>query len=214
MYVDECPWAVYNPHVDELREFRDLLRSRLRERGDLARLSAASGIASHVLGRWRDGHGRPTDVNLKRLAPALGVPYEELMRMCSYLSADHNAAKSQAEERISQQQTAARTQRLRWVEVLGPRMGTAAAEDYYWETVRQLADTTLSVIEKTWTAVSDPTDTAISAPVSDHPKRSRRKPNTGKGPLSRYQHTGSDLLARRFTVADDRRPVVSDRRAA
>lgn len=138
MYVDEYPYAVYNPHVDELREFRDLLRSRLRERGDLARLSAASGIASHVLGRWRDGEGRPSDANLKRLAPALGVPYEELLRMCGYLSADPDAAKNRVDERISQQQTAARTQRRRWVEVLGPRMGEAEAEDYYWETVRQL----------------------------------------------------------------------------
>lgn len=66
-------------------EFRELLRTRLAGRGDLARLSETSGIASHVLGRWRDGIGRPTDINLRRLAPALGVPYEELARMCGYL---------------------------------------------------------------------------------------------------------------------------------
>ena len=66
-------------------EFRALLRSRLSERGALARLSKASGIASHVIGRWRDGEGRPTDTNLKRLAPALGVPYEALAQMCDYM---------------------------------------------------------------------------------------------------------------------------------
>lgn len=72
----------YYPFVDE---FRQLLRDRLRERGALARLSEASGIASNVIGRWRDGAGRPTDVNLARLAPAIGVPYEELLKMCQYL---------------------------------------------------------------------------------------------------------------------------------
>jgi transcriptional regulator with XRE-family HTH domain len=75
-------------------EFRTLLRSRLRERGALARLSQTSGIASHVLGRWRDGDSRPSDTNLKRLAPALGVSYEALARMCGYLPDDAGHASS------------------------------------------------------------------------------------------------------------------------
>jgi transposase-like protein len=66
-------------------EFRELLRARLVGRGALARLSKESGIASHILGRWRDGIGRPTDTNLKRLAPALGVDYGQLMQLCGYL---------------------------------------------------------------------------------------------------------------------------------
>ena len=66
-------------------EFAALLRSRLSARGDLARLAELSGITSHVLGRWRDGVGRPTDTNLRKLAPALGVPYEDLAKMCGYL---------------------------------------------------------------------------------------------------------------------------------
>lgn len=125
--------------------------------------------------------------------------------MCGYWSADPNAAKGQARARMSHQQTAAQAQRLRWVEVLGPRMGEDAAEDYYWDTVKQHVDTTLSVIEKTWTAVSEPVDTAVNAPVSEHPKRGRRPKNGGNGPLSAHQHAGSNLLARRFPVASDRR---------
>lgn len=69
-------------------EFRALLRERMRGRGDQARLAEASGIPSNALGRWRDGYGRPTDTNLRKLAPALGQPYESLAKMCGYLSDD------------------------------------------------------------------------------------------------------------------------------
>ena len=65
-------------------DFRALLPSRA-ERGALARLAEQSGISSNVLGRWRDGVGRPSPANLEKLAPALGVPYESLLRMCGYL---------------------------------------------------------------------------------------------------------------------------------
>jgi hypothetical protein len=80
--VDERAFADYYPNVDE---FRELLRSHLSERGALARLSKNSGIASHVIGRWRDGHGRPTDTNLRKIAPFLGYAYEDLLKMCGYL---------------------------------------------------------------------------------------------------------------------------------
>lgn len=69
-------------------EFRELLRSHLSERGALARLAETSGIASHVIGRWRDGRGRPTDGNLRKIAPALGYTYEDLARMCGYLDGE------------------------------------------------------------------------------------------------------------------------------
>lgn len=65
--------------------FQDLLRSRLAQRGDLARLAEASGLRSPVIARWKEGSSRPTPSNLWRVAPALGQTYEELMRMCGYL---------------------------------------------------------------------------------------------------------------------------------
>ena len=68
-----------------MEQFRALLQERTAERGALARLSQISGIRSPVIGCWRDGIGRPSDTNLKKLAPALGVSYEDLMKMCGYL---------------------------------------------------------------------------------------------------------------------------------
>jgi len=69
-------------------EFRALLQERMAMRGAQARLAETSGIPSPVLGRWRDGIGRPTDTNLKKLAPALGMPYEDLAKMCGYLDGE------------------------------------------------------------------------------------------------------------------------------
>lgn len=68
-----------------MEQFRVLLKTHTAERGALTRLSKRSGIPTPVLGRWRDGIGRPTDTNLRKLAPALGVPYEDLAKMCGYL---------------------------------------------------------------------------------------------------------------------------------
>ncbi len=66
-------------------EFRALLRQRRAQRGGLARLAETSGIGSPVLSRWERGETRPSPANLERLAPALGVPYEDLLKMCGYL---------------------------------------------------------------------------------------------------------------------------------
>jgi len=68
-----------------MEEFRALLRDRMRGRGAQARLAELSGIPSNALGRWRDGDGRPTDTNLRKLALALGESYERLAKMCGYL---------------------------------------------------------------------------------------------------------------------------------
>lgn len=71
--------------MDEWAQFRTLLRDRLSERGALARLAKASGLNSPVIGRWEKGESRPSPANLERLAPALGVPYEDLLKMSGYL---------------------------------------------------------------------------------------------------------------------------------
>lgn len=71
--------------MDEWEQFRTLLRDRLKERGALARLAKASGLNSPVIGHWARGETRPSPANLERLAPALAIPYEELMRMAGYL---------------------------------------------------------------------------------------------------------------------------------
>lgn len=68
-----------------MSDFPSFLQSRLRQRGDLAKLSEASGIAGQVLKRWASGEMRPRPDGLRKLAPAVGLPYEELMKLCGYL---------------------------------------------------------------------------------------------------------------------------------
>jgi transcriptional regulator with XRE-family HTH domain len=70
-----------------MQRFSEWLASRLLElgwsKGDLSR---ASGIADGVISRWStDSTRRPSPASLARIAPALGIPYEDLMRLCGYL---------------------------------------------------------------------------------------------------------------------------------
>lgn len=77
--------ACYIAHVNE---FRALLTERLRPRGALARLARESDIKSPVIGHWQRGETRPSPANLGKIAGPLGVPYEDLLRMCGYLPGD------------------------------------------------------------------------------------------------------------------------------
>lgn len=64
-------------------EFRELLAPHTAVRGGLARLSEQSGVAPHLISSWanRKKPVTPSPANLQRIAPALGVPYETLLRM-------------------------------------------------------------------------------------------------------------------------------------
>jgi transcriptional regulator with XRE-family HTH domain len=74
---------MYTARVDELVA---LLDSRLTERGAIARLAEASGLHAYQISRLVGPNPpRPNPRTLERLAPALGVPYEDLMKMCGYL---------------------------------------------------------------------------------------------------------------------------------
>lgn len=116
--------------MDGLEQFRALLRDRLKERGALARLAEDSGINSPVIGRWRDGVGRPTDTNLKRLAPALGVPYEDLAKMCGYMPGEPDPIQSELDTRLARLgATLSKYPRAVWMAVLeaNDRMAEALA---------------------------------------------------------------------------------------
>lgn len=70
-----------------MQTFPEWLRARLDERqwtsGDLGR---ASGVSNSIIWRWlSDRPNRPTPANLEKIAPVLGVAYEELLRLCGYL---------------------------------------------------------------------------------------------------------------------------------
>lgn len=69
-----------------MQSFSDWLAERLRERDwSSADLGRASGVDKTNITRWISERRRPTPANLKRIAPSLGVSYEELMRRCDYL---------------------------------------------------------------------------------------------------------------------------------
>lgn len=171
------------------------MRSRLRGRGDLARLSTASGIASHVIGRWRDGEGRPTDVNLKRLAPALGVPYEELLKMCGYLPGEL-AAETDAIRQAMHAQVDA------WFNSVGPNL-----EDPFASSLKVVGDSVLVLIESAKTAVSAQPLTPVSGAVNGKNKHGRTSRKGGDSPLTRAQHPGHALLDAILTTVDPRRSL-------
>lgn len=70
-----------------MQAFREWLRAALDERGwTNADLERASGVGNSIIWRWlAQSPRRPTPANLAKIAPALGVPYEDLLRMCGYL---------------------------------------------------------------------------------------------------------------------------------
>jgi transcriptional regulator with XRE-family HTH domain len=79
-----------------MHELRALLQGRLRQRGAKAQLAKETGIDASLIGKWADEESGicPSPKNLERLAPALGVSYEDLMRMCRYLPDDRTAPQS------------------------------------------------------------------------------------------------------------------------
>lgn len=88
-------------YARRVERFREVLRARVRQRGDLARLADESGIHAVVIGRWITDGIRPSTENLAKLAPALGLPYEELLRLCGYLPGTPAASGGQDSELVS-----------------------------------------------------------------------------------------------------------------
>jgi transcriptional regulator with XRE-family HTH domain len=74
----------------QTQDFRTALRAALDRRDwNYSDLGRAAGISPSVIARWLPAPPgiprRPTPENLERLAPALGIPYEDLMQLCGYL---------------------------------------------------------------------------------------------------------------------------------
>lgn len=68
---------------DGMEAFSRLLQERTGypKRGALAELERISGIYGPMIGRWIRQEVRPTDANLRRLAPALGLTFDDLWRI-------------------------------------------------------------------------------------------------------------------------------------
>src|SRR5690348_7679298 len=76
----------------ESEEFSKFLRGWLdRHSWNVPQLARASGIADAVIRRWLLPPGvakLPSNANLRKLAPVLEVPEDQLFRMCGYLAGD------------------------------------------------------------------------------------------------------------------------------
>jgi repressor LexA len=71
----------------EQNDFGKMLR-RLREEAGYksqTRFAAACGVDNSTIARLERGETKPTPETLKKLAPCLGVPYEELLAAAGYL---------------------------------------------------------------------------------------------------------------------------------
>jgi repressor LexA len=66
----------------------------------LTHLSKASGISLPVLSRLQSGQSQPRPDTLKKLAPHLGVSYEELMRLAGHLPDDDNWKLDEVDEHL------------------------------------------------------------------------------------------------------------------
>lgn len=66
-----------------LEAFSRLLTERTGypRRGSLADMERVSNIPGPMLGRYCRGENRPTDENLRKLAPALGMTFEDLWKV-------------------------------------------------------------------------------------------------------------------------------------
>ena len=76
--------------MDSADDFGDFLDRWLAEqRWSQGRLAHESGISQGLISKWvhsdRSRRSVPSPRNLEKLAPVLGVPYEDLMRLGGYL---------------------------------------------------------------------------------------------------------------------------------
>lgn len=84
--------------------FREFLTDWLARTGwSASRLARESGVRQNVISRWASQTPtRPSPENLQKLAPVVGVDYEDLMRMCGYLPADQAAPDGEPADELEQ----------------------------------------------------------------------------------------------------------------
>ena len=87
-----------------------------------AQLSRASGVPQNVISRWLgDAPPRPSLKNLAKLAPAVGVPYEDLLSLCGYLPGPLSPQPDQRRQVMHETLDA-------WLNAVG-----AAYEAFFWQ---------------------------------------------------------------------------------
>lgn len=157
-----------------MQAFQDWLRARLTELDwTNADLERATGVSNSIIWRWlASSPRRPTPANLKKIAGPLGVPYEDLMKLCNYLPGEPRAV-------VDQQRQAIRDQFDAWRIAVGPEY-----EEFFWRNLRTSGDSMVDLIQQFKTAVRMPDDAAVSDVVSTPKRRSNRRGGTSDGPLT------------------------------
>ncbi len=192
----------------DLQPFRAAIEDTLRVRGwSLNRLGRETKIQASVISRWLNvpegaAASRPSPANLEKLAPVIGVPYEDLMRMCGYLPGEARA-------QVDVMRQAARDQVDAWLTAVGPQY-----EEYFWDHVKVQGDATARLIEELRSAVNPDGSGAVKPAVSAPRKGTRPPRKGGSGPLRPAQHGASDVLDALVLGIDRRRALVDRRRAA
>lgn len=182
-----------------MQEFSVWLPERLRQLGlSNSDLERASGVSNSIIWRWQNGTPRrPSPANLEKIAPALGVPYEDLMKMCGYLSGKPVAAP------VSPIRQVAHAQLDHWLNAVGEDY-----EAYFTDSLKAHGDSARDLIElarAARTAVSTTSSGAVSHGVSGQAKKSKMPKKGGKGPLMLGQHLAGSL----FTAGDRRRSRIA-----
>lgn len=168
-----------------MQPFWEYLTDWLSARGWSAnRLAEESGVAQTLVSRYIHPNPRrrlrPTDVTLRRLAPVLGVPHDQLMRMAGRLDEGHMPTAA----RMSARQQSLTAAYDRWMAAMTPGMGEDAADAAFWEDLKSRADTRASDAEAAVkTAHAIITAAAANRPTpdgaNDRTKRRRRSINSG-----------------------------------
>jgi transcriptional regulator with XRE-family HTH domain len=154
--------------VETLRMLiEEWLRVQHAPRVEFARVST---VPQNVIGKWLNGDVQSVSAaNLRKVAPVLGLTYEELLREMGELP--HVRARA----RVSARRQAIRDQLDRWMAAVG-----ADYEDDFWDALKAQGDSTVALITTVGTAVKSAAEAPLSTGVNaQHPSRTTSRHGTG-----------------------------------
>jgi transcriptional regulator with XRE-family HTH domain len=178
--------------------FRDFVTRWLGDsRISAADLSSRAGIDQSGMSKYLHTDPRrrvrPSPRSLEKLAPVLGVAYEDLLRMCGYLPGEPRA-------QVDARRQAVRDQLDQWLSAVGPEN-----EEYFWHYLKAQGDSTVDLIRQVGTAVNEPGDAAVNAAVSARKRRGRKPRGDSGSPLTQRQHPAASHFTDRTATSTHRR---------